>query len=1118
MGKTYKYFTANYINADSNFVICNISDTRIDGIEHSLYCVLKNLLLRGCPTRSSEYLNQFFEPVETDHKIRLLPDQAPDWSGVIKGGKDDNPALQFYYETIPHFFPDYPFLNQLMIPECPISSIIYDPEDIFAEQTVDFYLPEAKLVIEIDGTQHHRPHQSEQDKKRNAALNKEKILVIRIPAESVRTGDKALEAAMGSIRARISNGDYRVRLDEIADNTHLQNREIILKQIAVIRLQIAIVQLLLNGTLTISDSTWKIAIHNHEVTDYEKHAIEDLLIWIDKLFALAGRELSLPAVTIENTDDLESISSDYIKIDQSVLKVATPSYAIDESVIYIAADADQFSDFFTVETGEPIDYPLKDLKPEPIDGKSYSDSREHQALLYFLKNIFGHSTFNLGQEGIIINALQRKDTIGVLPTGSGKSLCYQMCMLLQPCVHICVSPIKALMIDQVQNLKDIGITRVTYISSDLKPEERKQEQDAFSRCEYLLAIISPERFQSEDYRDFLQHMSSSPSFHFGYAVIDEVHCLSEWGHSFRVSYLNLVKSIRKYCGETTLLGLTATASLNVLKNIQIEFGMDVDNTENVITVPYYTRKNLTFAVVKPEKTDKYDGLISVIDAQLEKNPELFKVNGKSTNCGLIFTPHVNGDYGCKNIAELLSVHYKSAMADIRFYSGQRPKKSEFRNDREFDDYKRKTQSSYKNNEFPLLVATKAFGIGIDKPNITYTIHYGIPSSREALYQEAGRAGRDEKIKNALCTVVFSPETEHTKQMMEKVFDPFTSVEEIKMITNSIGFDGEDGQRQLFLLAKGLVTRKDELECASFVLARIRKAEDSNVLITANDDRSFDILQKVLYHMSVVGIIGDWTVNWIIKGVRIYPNSYDKETLIYTSKEYISKYSNDEQLEKFDNRVEEYGSCEFYEIPVINAFYSWYENNIIYSRRMALKNIYDDCEKFKEGKSFKEQLEKYFRLDEVATLFGQIADDGMDYGKWFEVLDARKIKSRKADDIAVTLSRFLETYQYNVGLNYISGILDIIRNENYAEDARLKHALESIKKLKCADRKTIAVNTFRVVGKIGSEEAKERISEVLIRTIDIEGLEYDAYKLMNDNYSLSVIVRGAMTSIVRKVGA
>ena len=341
-----------------------------------------------------------------------------------------------------------------------------------------------------------------------------------------------------------------------------------------------------------------------------------------------------------------------------------------------------------------------------------------------------------------------------------------MCALLQPSLSICISPIKSLMIDQCQNLKKQGIDRVTYISSDLSSDERKIAMNNFREYKYLLIYIAPERFQHRSFRKILADIRDEDLSKYGYVIIDEVHCMSEWGHSFRTSYLNLVKTVRKFCLGATLLGLTATASENVLRNIRIEFGME--GYDNVISVPNFTREELEFKVVNvTDESNKYNELNKVLESYMYYHSDLLENHSDDANCGIIFTPFSSNKYkyGAAKLADTLSHKYNS---DIRCFAGSKPNGWNESENGDWDEYKRKAQDDFKSNKFNLIVATKAFGTGIDKQNVRYTIHYGIPVSLESLYQEAGRAGRDKK--QAQCIVLYNKEKPKEREEINNVLN------------------------------------------------------------------------------------------------------------------------------------------------------------------------------------------------------------------------------------------------------------------------------------------------------------------------------------------------------------
>ena len=416
----------------------------------------------------------------------------------------------------------------------------------------------------------------------------------------------------------------------------------------------------------------------------------------------------------------------------------------------------------------------------------YKTNIQEKAIVYFLQNIFRKNRFKPGQEAIINRAIQGKDVIGLLPTGGGKSLTYQICSLLHPGVTVVVDPINSLMKDQFDKLIDNGITKTNFINSFNTKDEREKNIEELTESKYLIIFVSPERFQIEKFRISLANCFNNSVF-YSYAVIDEAHCVSEWGHDFRHVYLNLAKNIKKYCkpriSELPLLGLTATASFDVLADVQRELFL---SDEAIISLPAEAidRKELNFEILKINNDInsknfwnreeelagiKYPLLKSVFEKLpnkikkleiknniLNPNPDFYeKIDGIYNNAGLIFCPTKsnklkNGvlsvydnfkDFEYLNIGTFFGGGDDDSIQDTRI---ENESKLSFKNQEDFID-----------NKTNLMIATKAFGMGIDKPNIRFSIHYIFPNSVESFYQEAGRAGRDSNP--SICSIIYHPE-------------------------------------------------------------------------------------------------------------------------------------------------------------------------------------------------------------------------------------------------------------------------------------------------------------------------------------------------------------------------
>lgn len=314
----------------------------------------------------------------------------------------------------------------------------------------------------------------------------------------------------------------------------------------------------------------------------------------------------------------------------------------------------------------------------------------------------GVTTYRPGQRDLIHAVMSGRSALGILPTGGGKSLCYQLPALFLPRAILVVSPLISLMQDQQNKLTGRNIP-ATNLNSTLTPAEEREAIEGIRHKEPELIYITPERLENPEYMDLLKKTGVS------LIVVDEAHCVSQWGHDFRPAFLAIRDAIR-ILGKPPVLALTATATPQViediLKQLSIEDALVVNHGIN--------RPNLLFEVVRTvNEEEKFERLVDII-RQTTFGP------------GIVYVPTV------RQANDLFDRLLQRGLRVGRYHGKMKAK------DRE------QSQEAFMNDEYPFIVATKAFGLGIDKPNLRVVVHYAFPDSLESYVQEAGRAGRDGK--------------------------------------------------------------------------------------------------------------------------------------------------------------------------------------------------------------------------------------------------------------------------------------------------------------------------------------------------------------------------------------
>ncbi len=343
--------------------------------------------------------------------------------------------------------------------------------------------------------------------------------------------------------------------------------------------------------------------------------------------------------------------------------------------------------------------------------KTEWEAPAHKALAEY----FGYHTFRPGQEALIEAIFDQRDALGIMPTGAGKSVCYQVPAVVLPGITLVVSPLISLMKDQVRALNAAGI-RAAYLNSSLTFPQYCKALDNARHGMYKIIYVAPERLETEGFCAFARNADIS------LLAVDEAHCVSQWGHDFRPAYLNVAGFLAQLPRRPRVAAFTATATPAVREDIVSL--LHLEDPEIVVTG--FDRPNLYFSVERPE--DKKAAVLTFVEQHRADSGIIYCSTRKNV----------------ESVTELLTRHGYDA---LRYHAGLS------------DEERMHNQDAFRFDEAKIMVATNAFGMGIDKQNVGYVLHYNMPKNLESYYQEAGRAGRDGSP--ATCLLLYGAGDVHT---------------------------------------------------------------------------------------------------------------------------------------------------------------------------------------------------------------------------------------------------------------------------------------------------------------------------------------------------------------------
>ena len=651
--------------------------------------------------------------------------------------------------------------------------------------------------------------------------------------------------------------------------------------------------------------------------------------------------------SFKETTDAQHVSfSEYTAKNNCYFNIRSSKAHVAERIIY---------------TSDRIKYTALTYRNEQGEYENFSEHIDD--IRYFLRLLFRKNDFRPGQLPILSQALQLQSVIGLLPTGGGKSLTYQLAALLQPGVTVIVDPLRSLMADQYEGLIKNGMDCCTFINSTIGTREREQRETMMEYSRLLMVFLSPERLCIYKFRQRLKNMQQL-GVYFCYGVIDEVHCVSEWGQDFRFSYLHLGRNLYQYVlpkdsdshsSHITLFGLTATASFDVLADVErelsgngafpltedtivryencnrlelqykvervpVSFQSDrffVEKIENggidwplpfpidtfhmgddaqkskseflvsyIRKVPGFIRDLQTshsIAQIKERFNEREaDPNIESADLTTQLDDVFYKKQLSYQQAGIVFCPYRDGrPIGVKVLAPKL----KESIPFVATFMGSG-------NTDDMDNMSMEYMNMFRENKSPLMVATKAFGMGIDKPNVRFTINMNYSSSLESFVQEAGRAGRDRRM--ALAVILL------TDYKLAKINRNFNGPYPIGLIRNK-WFKYDDLQKIISHFNLGIPKSQIDICTPSSDMIKLRCTID-NRSFAFNKCGECKHYQSCKLRLVDLQYRGTWLFNQDFQ-------TYLKQSKLHISKESIEYLSPDYETNMyfFDNNFK--GSYE-----------------------------------------------------------------------------------------------------------------------------------------------------------------------------------------------------------------